>query len=234
MFVTDRALNDERRVPIDLFLRSVAGTYKERAISIILSGTGSDGSLGTGRLREEGGVNIVQDPSQAEYGMMPKSAIDHGSVDFVLPLEQIPEKPISLRRNAGRIQLPPAEGAAATSENTLIEILGLLRARTRHDFTSYKRSTVLRRIERRMQITECEDLPSYLIHLRQHPEEVRGLLRDLLISVTNFFRDPQAFQQLESEILPRLFAELKAGGSVAGVGAGMRRPAKRHIRMPSF
>ncbi len=211
VLVTDRALSEERRVPIDLFLRSVAGTYKERAISIILSGTGSDGSLGTGRLREEGGVNIVQDPSQAEYGMMPKSAIDHGSVDFVLPLEQIPEKLISLRRNAGRIQLPPAEGAAATSENTLIEILGLLRARTRHDFISYKRSTVLRRIERRMQITECEDLPSYLIHLRQHPEEVRGLLRDLLISVTNFFRDPQAFQQLESEILPRLFAELKAG-----------------------
>ncbi|HKV80661.1 MAG TPA: CheR family methyltransferase [Candidatus Sulfotelmatobacter sp.] len=211
VLVSDRTLSDERRVPIDLFLRSVAGTYKERAISIILSGTGSDGSLGTGRLREEGGVNIVQDPGQAEYAAMPRSAIEHGSVDFVLPLEQIPEKLVSLRRNAGRIQLPPAEGAAPTSENTLIEILGLLRARTRHDFISYKRSTVLRRIERRMQITECEDLPSYLTHLRQHPEEVRGLLRDLLISVTNFFRDPQSFQQLQSEILPRLFAEMKTG-----------------------
>lgn len=214
VLVTDRTLSDERRVSIDLFFRSVAGTYKERAISMILSGTGSDGSLGTGRLREEGGVNIVQDPGQAEYSMMPRSAIEHGSVDFVLPLEQIPEKLVSLRRNAGRIQMPPADGAAPTSENTLIEILGLLRARTRHDFINYKRSTVLRRIERRMQITECEDLASYLIYLRQHPEEVRGLLRDLLISVTNFFRDPKAFQQLESEIMPRLFAEMKTGDQV--------------------
>ena len=210
VLVTDRRLSEERRVPIDLFFRLVAGTYKERAISMILSGTGSDGSLGTGRLREEGGVNIVQDPGQAAFAMMPRSAIEHGSVDFVLPLEQIPEKLVSLRRNAGRIQLPLPAGIAPTSDNTLIEILGLLRARTRHDFVSYKRSTVLRRIERRMQLTECPDLPSYLIHLRQHPEQVRGLLRDLLISVTNFFRDPQAFQQLESEIMPRLFAELKA------------------------
>ena len=214
VLVTDRILSEERRVPIDLFFRSVAGTYKERAISIILSGTGSDGSLGTGRVREEGGVNIVQDPGQAEYAAMPRSAIEHGSVDFILPLEQIPEKLVSLRRNAGRIQLPPEKGGAPTSENTLIEILGLLRARTQHDFISYKRSTVLRRIERRMQITECEDLASYLVHLREHPEEVRGLLRDLLISVTNFFRDPKAFQQLQSEILPHLFAELKAGDQV--------------------
>jgi two-component system CheB/CheR fusion protein len=214
VLVTNHTLNDERRVPIDLFFRSLAGTYKERAVTIILSGTGSDGALGTGRVREEGGVNIVQDPGQAEYPFMPRSAIEHGSVDFILPLEQIPEKLVSLRRNAERIQLPPAEGPGLPSESTLIEILALLRARTRHDFTSYKRSTVLRRIERRMQITECEALPEYLNHLRQHPEEVRGLLRDLLISVTNFFRDPQAFQQLESEVVPRLFAEMKSGDQI--------------------
>lgn len=210
VLITDRLLSDDRRVPINLFFRSAAGTYKERAITILLSGTGSDGSLGTGRIREEGGVNIVQDPSQAEYAVMPRSAIEQGSVDFVLPLEQIPDKLVSLRRNAGRIQLPPAEGAAATSD-TLIEILALLRARTRHDFVNYKRTTVLRRLERRMQITECEDLGAYLVYLRQHSEEVRGLLHDLLISVTNFFRDPEAFQQLESEIMPRLFAGLKSG-----------------------
>lgn len=211
VLVTDRTLSDDRRVPIDLFFRSVAGTYKERTISIILSGTGSDGSLGTGRVREEGGVNIVQDPSQAEYAVMPRNAIEHGSVDFILPLEQIPAKLVSLQRNAERIQLPPAEGPVEGSEEALIEILALLRARTRHDFVNYKRSTVLRRIERRMQITECEDLAAYLMHLRQHPEEVRGLLRDLLISVTNFFRDGQAFQHLQSEIVPRLFEEMKTG-----------------------
>ena len=211
LIVTDRKLSEERRVPIDLFLRSVAAAYKERAISIILSGTGSDGSLGTGRIREEGGVNIVQDPSQASYSVMPRSAIEQGSVDFILPLEQIPAKLNSLRRNAERIQLPAASSPAANAESTLVDILALLRARTRHDFISYKRSTVLRRIERRMQITESEDLPAYLAHLRQHPEEVRGLLRDLLISVTNFFRDPQAFQHLQSKILPSMFADLKSG-----------------------
>ena len=208
VLVTDRTLSDDRRVPIDLFFRSVAGTYKERGISVILSGTGSDGSLGTGRIREEGGVNIVQDPSQAEYSLMPRSAIEHGSVDFILPLEQIPSKLVSLERNAQRIQLPHPERPVEGSEGALIEILALLRARTRHDFINYKRSTVLRRIERRMQISECEDLASYLMHLRQHPEEVHGLLRDLLISVTNFFRDTQAFQHLQSEIVPRLFADM--------------------------
>lgn len=214
VLVSDRILNDDQRVPIDLFLRSVAGTFKERAIAIILTGTGSDGSLGVGRIREEGGVIIVQDPSQADHSSMPRNAIEHGSVDFILPLEKIPDKLVSLRRNAERIQLPPSEPAVQTSESTLIEILALLRARTRHDFLTYKRSTVLRRIERRMQVTENEDLAAYLGYLRQHPEEVRGLLRDLLISVTSFFRDPQAFQYLKSEIMPRLFAEVKSGDQI--------------------
>ena len=214
VLTTDRTLAEERRTPIDLFFRSVAGTYKKRAVTIILSGTGSDGSLGTRTVREAGGVNIVQDPGQAEYAFMPQSAIQQGSVDFILPLEQIPAKLVSLRRNAERIQLPPAKGPDPPAESTLIEVLALLRARTRHDFTSYKRSTVPRRLERRMQITECEDLTAYLGHLRQHPEEVRGLLRDLLISVTNFLRDPQAFQQLQSEVLPRLFAEMKLGDQI--------------------
>ena len=214
LVATDRTLSVERRVPIDLFFRLAAAAYKERAISIILSGTGSDGSLGTGRIREEGGVNIVQDPTQAEYGVMPRSAIEQGSIDFILPLEQIPEKLVSLRRNAERIQLPLPHKPSPSSENTLIEILALLRARTRHDFVDYKRSTVLRRIERRMQITECEDLVQYLSHLRHHPEEVGGLLRDLLISVTNFFRDENAFQQLQVEVLPRMFADVKAADQV--------------------
>ncbi|MBV9145507.1 MAG: PAS domain-containing protein [Acidobacteria bacterium] len=215
VLVTERKFDMDRSAAIDLLFRSVAGIYKERAISVLLSGTGADGSLGTGRIREEGGVNIVQDPGQAQYPSMPRSAIEQGSVDFVLPLEQIPNKLVSLRQNAERIQLPPEKEATRTlSENALIEILALLRARTRHDFLGYKRSTVLRRIERRMQITECEDLTEYLMHLRQHPEEVQGLLRDLLISVTSFFRDPQAFRQLESEIVPRLFAEIKSGGQI--------------------
>jgi two-component system CheB/CheR fusion protein len=132
VLVTERLLDDQR-VPIDLFFRSVAARYRERAITIILSGTGSDGSLGIGRVREEGGVNIVQDPEEAEYSPMPRSAIEQGSVDFILPLEQIPEKLVSLRRNAVRIQMPPVDEPAQTSDNTLVEILALLRTRTRHE-----------------------------------------------------------------------------------------------------
>ncbi|MBV9183941.1 MAG: hypothetical protein JO356_21760, partial [Acidobacteria bacterium] len=216
VLATDRVLNEDRRVPIDLFFRSLAGIYRERAVTILLSGTGADGSLGAGRIREEGGVNIVQDPDQAEYPQMPRSAIDHGSIDFILPLEEIPAKLVSLRQNSERIELPRGETTtiATRPEGTVVEILALLRARTKHDFLSYKRSTVLRRIERRMQVTESESLQDYLAHVRQNPEEVKGLLRDLLISVTNFFRDPEAFRQLESEVVPRLFAEVKAGDQI--------------------
>jgi two-component system CheB/CheR fusion protein len=213
--ITDHELSVERRAAIDLLFRSVAEVYKERAITILLSGSGTDGSLGIGRIREAGGVNIAQDPGQAEYPSMPRSAIEQGSVDFVLPIEQMPDKLVSLRQNAEGIQLPLEPDAPhALPESALIEILALLRARTRHDFASYKRATVLRRIERRMQITECKDLAAYLGHLRHHPEEIRGLLRDLLISVTNFFRDPQAFLQLQSEIVPRMFAGTKPGEQI--------------------
>ncbi|HEV7890047.1 MAG TPA: chemotaxis protein CheB [Pyrinomonadaceae bacterium] len=192
--------------PIDLFFRALAHAYKEKAIAVVLSGGGADGSLGLGRIREEGGVSIAQDPSDAEHPMMPYNAIETGSVDFILPAASIPDKLVSLRRNAERIQLPPAEKPERDfEEESLRELLTLLRARTRHDFVNYKRSTLLRRIERRLQVTECEDLPAYLEHVREHPEELQGLLRDLLISVTNFFRDPEAFRRLGGVIVPRLF-----------------------------
>jgi two-component system CheB/CheR fusion protein len=201
-----------RRAPIDLFFRELARAYKDKAIAVVLSGAGADGSLGLGRVREEGGVSLAQDPSEAEHAAMPRSAIETGWVDFILPVASMPEKLVSLKENAERIQLPPVERQSHNvEEDSLSELLALLRARTRHDFTSYKRTTLLRRIERRLQVTECEDVPAYLSHVRQHPDELQGLLRDLLISVTNFFRDPEAFSRLENEIVPRLF--LGKGGS---------------------
>lgn len=197
----------EYSAPVDLFFRELARAYRDRAIAVVLSGAGADGSLGVGRVREEGGVCIAQDPSEAEHPQMPEHAIETGSVDFVLPVAAIPGKLVSLRRNAERIQLPPAEPSPKRdfAEDSLRELLALLRARTRHDFASYKRATLLRRIERRLQVTESEDLPAYLAHVRNHPEELQGLLRDLLISVTNFFRDPEAFRQLEADVVPRMF-----------------------------
>jgi two-component system CheB/CheR fusion protein len=193
--------------PIDLFFRELGHVYRDKAIAVVLSGAGADGSLGLGRVREEGGVSLAQDPSDAEHSSMPRNAIETGWVDFILPVASMAEKLVSLKGNAERIQLPPVERPARNfEEDALRELLALLRARTRHDFSSYKRSTLLRRIERRLQVTECEDVRAYLEHSRQHPEELHGLLRDLLISVTNFFRDPESFQRLESEIVPRLFA----------------------------
>jgi two-component system CheB/CheR fusion protein len=201
-----RFVPDGHIAPIDLFFRALAHAYKEKAIAVVLSGGGADGSLGLGRIREEGGVSIAQDPSDAEHPTMPYSAIETGSVDFILPVVSIPEKIVSLRRNAERIQLPPAEKPERDfEEDSLRELLALLRARTRHDFANYKRSTMIRRIERRLQVTECEDIPAYLEHVRRHPEELQGLLRDLLISVTNFFRDPEAFRRLGTTIVPRVF-----------------------------
>src|ERR1051326_3894838 len=201
--------------PIDLFFRALAHAYKDRSVAVILSGTGADGSLGLGRIREEGGVSIAQDPSDAEHGQMPRSAIESGFVDFILPVAEMPEKLVSLRQNAERIQLPlPEAPPRAFEEDTLRELLALLRARTRHDFTNYKRATLLRRIERRLQVTECEDIRGYLEHIRSHPEELQGLLRDLLISVTNFFRDPEAWRRLQSEVVPKLFEGRGAGEQI--------------------
>jgi two-component system CheB/CheR fusion protein len=210
------ATENGHNAPIDLFFRALAHAYRDKAVAVVLSGAGADGSLGLGRVREEGGVSIAQDPTEAQHAAMPRNAIESGWVDFILPVAAIPEKLVSLQQNAERIQLPPADAPPRKpDEDALRELLALLRARTRHDFTSYKRSTLLRRIERRLQVTESEDLRAYLEHIRQHPEELQGLLSDLLISVTNFFRDPGAFRRLESEIVPKLFEG-------AGVGEQIR------------
>ncbi|MCA1816960.1 MAG: PAS domain-containing protein, partial [Acidobacteria bacterium] len=198
--------NGNGHAPIDLFFRTLASAYRDKAVAVVLSGTGADGSLGLGRIREEGGVSIAQDPSEAEHAQMPRSAIETGFVDFILPVAAIPEKLVSLKDNAERIQLPSSDAPPHDfDEEALRELLALLRARTRHDFTNYKRTTLLRRIERRLQVTECEDIRAYLAHIRTHPEELQGLLRDLLISVTNFFRDPEAWRRLQSEVMPKLF-----------------------------
>ncbi|HZT58174.1 MAG TPA: chemotaxis protein CheB [Pyrinomonadaceae bacterium] len=211
----DKADVTNGHAPIDLFFRTLAHAYRDRTVAVVLSGAGADGSLGLGRVREEGGVSIAQDPLEAQHSQMPRSAIETGFVDFILPVALIPEKLVSLRENAERIQLPsPSAAPRGTGEDALRELLALLRARTRHDFTSYKRSTLLRRIERRLQVTECGDMGDYLEYIRGHAEELPALLRDLLISVTNFFRDPEAWQRLADDIVPQFFEGKGAGDQI--------------------
>jgi two-component system CheB/CheR fusion protein len=204
-------------VTIDLFFRDLADAHKERAFCVVLSGSGSDGAVGLSRIKEQGGVTLAQHPEDAEYDGMPKAAIDTGKVDFVLPVVDVPQKILELWQNAQRIQLPDAadiqspsapdldERATEHAEQALFDILAKLRASTGHDFRHYKRATVLRRIERRMQVTTQPDLPAYFRYLCEHVDETKALLDDMLIGVTNFFRDREPFESLEREVVPRLF-----------------------------
>jgi two-component system CheB/CheR fusion protein len=196
------------RAPIDVFFRTLAETHDTGAIGVILSGTGSDGAQGVRCIKERGGVTMAQAPADAEYDGMPRSAIDTGQVDVVLPAAELAVELARLLLAASTIVLP-AEGEelAEPEAAALGKILGHVRTKTGQDFTGYKRATVLRRLERRMQFTGTENLAAYLAVLRDHPAETSTLFNDFLISVTSFFRDPDAFDALEREVVPALFAD---------------------------
>jgi two-component system CheB/CheR fusion protein len=193
------------RLPIDYFFRSLAQDRHERAICIVLSGTGTDGTLGLKEIKGQGGLAMVQAPETTEYDGMPRSAIAAGVVDYVLPPTEMPEQLVAYVNHAfGRrvIEItPPPEKAA----DSVQKILFLLRGQTGHDFSCYKQNTVHRRIERRMAVNQIDQLENYVRYLQQNPLEVDNLFRDLLIGVTSFFRDPEAFETLrERSIIPLL------------------------------
>ncbi len=221
------------QVAIDLFFRALADVHHNHAVGIVLSGSGADGSVGLSRIKEQGGITLAQTPEDAEYDSMPRSAIETGMVDIVLPVAEMPQRLVELGRNLEALlsRQEPILSAAASeqadanqgdaededaheqsrpNERALREILAALRARTGHDFRHYKQATVLRRIERRLQVNALRDMPSYARHLQDHPEETPELLADMLIGVTNFFRDREAFEALERDIVPAIF-EQKAG-----------------------
>ncbi len=196
----------QERSPIDHFFRTLACAHDGRSIAVVLTGTGSDGTLGIREIKANGGLVIVQDPDEAEYDGMPQSAIATGVVDLVLPLAEIPGAILRFSRTRPRLQVPKEDEDIEPDERMLLQkIFAQLRARTDRDFSHYKRATVMRRIARRMQINYLEDLPAYVEKLHKRPEEVQALADDLLISVTNFFRDPEVFEQLEKVEIPRLF-----------------------------
>jgi two-component system CheB/CheR fusion protein len=203
--LAEPATEQDRHAAIDHCFRTLADTHDGHAIAIILSGTGSDGTIGSGRIKERGGAVFVQDPEEAEFSGMPRSAIASGFVDAVLPVAQLPTR---LHAYWQRMNVVTGTGAAALDGGdgaVLQEILAVLRVRTRHDFSQYKLPMVLRRIGRRMQVVGVDTQAAYVEVLRGQPDEVDALLKDLLISVTNFFRDPAAWAALQA-ILPQLFA----------------------------
>src|SRR5262249_28296670 len=190
-----------QRAPIDLFFRSLAGQHGD-GFAIILTGAGADGAVGVRAVKEAGGIILVQDPAEAEYPSMPRSAIATGNADLVLPVRELATRLVRLVRNKHSIDF---DDEAKVDEEGLRRLLAHVRVRTGHDFSKYKRSTVLRRLTRRMQVTRTDDLKEYYDFLRDNADEAQALLGDLLISVTTFFRDAEAFGALRSEVLPQLF-----------------------------
>ena len=193
-----------QRLPIDYFFRSLAADQHERAVCIVLSGTGSDGTLGVRAVKGEGGMAIAQTPESAGYDGMPRSAIATGLVDYVLTPVEMPEQLVGyVSRAFGR--LPRAVSPpVAQSPDLLLQVLHLLRDRTGHDFTHYKVNTLRRRVERRMAVTRIERMEDYIVLLKRDTLESETLFRELLIGVTNYFRDPDAFEALAAEVIPRL------------------------------
>lgn len=193
------------RLPIDFFFRSLADDRRERSIGVVLSGMGSDGTLGLRSIKEVAGLVLVQEPATAKFDAMPRSAISAGLADVVAPASELPGQIASYVRHAprhGRSDSLLPEG----ERNALEKVAILLRARTGHDFSLYKKSTVLRRVERRMGIHQIDRIEAYVQHLQKNPQEVEILFRELLIGVTSFFRDPAAWDQLRDEALPSILA----------------------------
>jgi len=194
------------RMAVDFFLSSLAEDQHEHAIGVILSGTGTDGTLGLKEIKVAGGMTMVQDPQTAQHDGMPRSAIASGSADYVLPAEQMADALLAYVQHAA----VAATSAAVLPEKTsdpLTSALALLRARTKFDFSGYKKGTLRRRIQRRMGLRHLDQLATYVELLRHDPEEVTALFKDLLINVTSFFREPAAWQVLQEQVIRRLVAE---------------------------
>ncbi len=191
------------RMPIDVFLRSLAEDQREKAIAVIFSGMGSDGALGVKAVKEKNGTVLVQDPTEAKFDSMPQNAINTGMVDYVAPAYDLPGLLVDFRKSYNQLMNKLVE-VTPKSSSDIEKILTLIRRRTGHDFSEYKQNTIYRRIERRMTIHQVRELSDYVAYLNAHPDEIDLLFKELLIGVTNFFRDPDAFDILESVAIPEL------------------------------
>lgn len=207
--VTARPFSEPRgrRAPIDLFFRSVAAGRGD-GVAVVLSGAGADGAVGIRAIKEAGGVIMVQEPADAGFPSMPQNAIATGVADFVAPIARLAERLVEVARSKEAVRSLDADGSA----NDLRRIVAFLRARTGHDFSGYKRATVMRRVVRRMQVCRADTLASYSDYLLTTPEEIKELLSDLLISVTSFFRDPLAFDALEQHVIRPLLDDFDPEG----------------------
>ncbi|MES9915926.1 MAG: chemotaxis protein CheB, partial [Candidatus Thiodiazotropha sp. 4PDIV1] len=195
-------------LPIDIFFRSLAEDQGAKAIAIVLSGTGSDGTSGIRAIKEELGMVMVQAEETAAFDGMPRSAIATGLVDYILPPNEMPTQLLSYLKHPFTAK-DEYESTVLNDEDGVARIFALLRESSKIDFTYYKPTTIIRRIERRMAVNQIHDLNDYVRFMEGYPVELNSLHKDLLIGVTSFFRDPEAFKGIASKYLPQLFREAK-------------------------
>ncbi|MBC7962107.1 MAG: PAS domain-containing protein [Steroidobacteraceae bacterium] len=207
------------RLPIDFFLRSLAEDRQERSIGVILSGMGSDGTMGLRAIKEKAGVALVQEPASAKFDSMPRSAIEAGLADLIAPAEALPGKIIDYLRHA-LIFARTDQSLEEKDQSALEKVLILLRTKTGQDFSLYKKNTVYRRVERRMSIHQIDRIAAYVRYLQENPQEVELLFKELLIGVTSFFRDPETWRLLREEAIPLLLESHPAGGTLRAWSAG--------------
>ena len=202
------------RHPVDVLFSSLAADQRERAIAIVLSGTGSNGTEGLRDIRAEGGMSLVQTPQSAKFDGMPRSAISAGMADHVLAPEEMPQTLLAFMRHGYLAAPADIEATSPDGEATLDQLLELLRVQGGHDFRSYKQATLRRRIHRRLGLGNIETLDAYIKALRADPAEVEALIGDLMINVTGFFRDPEAWKTLAEHVIAPMVAERRSGASI--------------------
>ena len=207
------------RLPIDFFLRSLSLDRKEHSIGVILSGMGSDGTMGLRAIKEKEGLTLVQSPASAKFDSMARSAIHAGLADIIAPAEDLPGKIIDYLRHALVITKTDMN-LEEKDHSALSKVLILLRAKTGNDFSMYKKNTLYRRIERRMGIHQIDRIASYVRYLQENSQELEILFKELLIGVTTFFREEAAWAQLRDEVIPTLFANNPQGGKLRAWSAG--------------
>ncbi|HRG73861.1 MAG TPA: CheR family methyltransferase [Leptospiraceae bacterium] len=201
-----------QRLPIDFFFRSLALDQKEKAICIVLSGNGNDGTIGVRAIKGEGGMAMAQNPETTEYDGMPRSAIATGLMDFISPAKSMPAELIQyVEHSFGKL---PKMISSADTKELFDKIFALLKVQTSHDFSEYKPTTINRRIERRIAVHHIDSMENYFKYLQKTPLEVQMLYHDLLIGVTSFFRDTEIFRILENQIIPKIFANKQAGAVI--------------------
>ncbi|MDZ4180098.1 MAG: chemotaxis protein CheB, partial [Coriobacteriia bacterium] len=202
-------------LPVDILLRSLAEECENKAVGVVLSGTGSDGALGLAAVKAAGGLTIAQDRSTAEYDGMPQAAIDAGAADAVLDPEQIAEELVRLGRHPGLSESrSPGETAEVVDEESLAKILSLVREATGLDLRSYRKTTLVRRIARRMLLEDRATMKDYLGALQESASRVEALYRDILVNMTEFFRDPDAIEALKREVFPEVLKRKGSGESI--------------------